>query len=176
MHGLYFHPMLRAKQAQNQAPIQPTRLQLRLPILRRLLRSSRRRRNIHQPLRINSNLLNLGLLTPSRAETFLLGAPAPNLRHKPTNRRISALIHSLLSKKMTKVLEEDITHTARSNTATAAHPSAGIGELIGAHGGDTHVRLSSEDVQHARTQEWELGEDSSWFWAVEGVAVWVGCV
>ena len=55
---------------------------------------------------------------------------------------------------MTKVLEEDITHTARSNTATAAQPGAGVGELIGAHG----------------------GEDPSWLWAVEGVAVWVGCV
>jgi hypothetical protein len=34
---------------------------------------------------------------------------------KPRNRRISTLIHSLLGKEMTKLLQEDITHPARSN-------------------------------------------------------------
>lgn len=77
---------------------------------------------------------------------------------------------------MTKLLEENVTHTAGRNTTTATQTDARIRELIGAHLGSTHVRFSGEDIQHARTEIGQLGKDTCRLGPVEWIIIWVVCV
>lgn len=98
------------------------------------------------PPRINSNLLNLGLLAPLGPKSPILVPPSLQLLAQPATTSFSALNGRFLRHEMSNIIENDVAHSPSLSTAAPTNTSPRCSHFLRINLRERNIRFGPENI------------------------------